>query len=54
MNIITPQELKLKIENKDVFQLIDIREDYDFDDYNIGGLNIPMDDIFNSLDKMFK
>ena len=54
MNIITPQELKLKIENKDVFQLIDIREDYDFDDYNIGGLNIPMDDIFNSLDKMDK
>jgi len=54
MNIITAQELMLKIENKEVFQLIDIREDYDFDDYNIGGLNIPMDDIFNSLDKMDK
>tara|TARA_B110000091_G_C13575476_1_gene374191 strand:+ start:446 stop:742 length:297 start_codon:yes stop_codon:yes gene_type:complete len=54
MNIITPQELKLKIENKDVFQLIDIREDYDFDELNIGGINIPMDDVFSSLDKVDK
>jgi rhodanese-related sulfurtransferase len=52
MNIITPQELKLKTENKDVFQLIDIREDYDFDDFNIGGINIPMDYVFSSLDKV--
>lgn len=52
MNIITPEDLKLKFENKDVFQLIDIREDYDFDDFNIGGINIPMDDVFSSLDKV--
>ena len=54
MNTITPQELKEKLENKDVFQLIDIREDYEFEDYNLGGLNIPMDDIFSSLDKIDK
>jgi len=52
MNTITPQDLKLKLENKDLFQLIDIREDYDFDDFNIGGINIPMDDVFSSLDKV--
>jgi len=52
MNTITPQDLKLKLENMDIFQLIDIREDYDFDDFNIGGINIPMDDVFSSLDKV--
>ncbi len=54
MNTITAQELKGKLENKDVFQLIDIREEYEFEDYNIGGINIPMDDIFSSLDKIDK
>ncbi|MGB0882436.1 MAG: rhodanese-like domain-containing protein [Vicingaceae bacterium] len=54
MNTITIQELKAKIENKAVFQLIDIREDYEYDDFNIGGINIPMDDIFSSLDQIDK
>lgn len=54
MNTITTQELKTKIDNKADFQLIDIREDYEFEDFNIGGINIPMEDIFNSLDKIDK
>lgn len=52
MNTVTPQELKVKINNKDNFQLIDIREDYEFEDYNLGGINIPMDNIFSSLDQI--
>ncbi len=54
MNTITPQELKNKLENKAILQLIDIREEYEFEDFNIGGINIPMDDIFSSLDKIDK
>jgi rhodanese-related sulfurtransferase len=52
MNTVTPQELKAKIDNKENFQLIDIREEYEFEDYNLGGTNIPMDNIFNSLDQI--
>lgn len=54
MNTITPLELKTKLDSKATFQLIDIREDYEFEDFNLGGINIPMDDIFSSLDKIDK
>jgi rhodanese-related sulfurtransferase len=54
MNIITPQELKQKIDNKDVFQLIDVREDYQFEEYNLGGINIPLAQVFSNLDKIDK
>lgn len=54
MKIITAQELKTKIDNNEDFQLIDIREDYEFDDINIGGINIPMDNIIESIDKIEK
>lgn len=52
MNTITAQELKAKIDNKEDFQLIDIREDYEYDDYNIGGENIPLDTVMSSTDKI--
>lgn len=52
MNIITVQELKAKIDSKEDFQLIDIREDYEFDDYNLGGENIPLDNVLASTDKI--
>ena len=52
MNIITAQELKTKFDNNDVFQLIDIREDYQYEEQNIGGLNIPMASVFESIDKI--
>lgn len=46
---ISAQTLKdyfLKGEN---FQLIDIREHYEFEAYNIGGINIPMDEVLANL-----
>ena len=52
--IITPKDLKEKISNKDDFQLIDVREDYEFEDFNIGGINIPLDEVFSSLEKISK
>jgi len=54
MNTITALELKAKIDSSEDFQLIDIRENYEFEDFNIGGINIPMDEVFNSLDKIAK
>lgn len=52
MNIITAQELKTKFDNNEKFQLIDVREDHDFEDFNIGGINIPLGQIFSSIDKI--
>ena len=54
MNTITAQELKSKIDNNDSFQLIDVREDYEYDNANIGGINIPLEDLLNSLDNIRK
>lgn len=54
MKEITPQELKqLKDENKD-FQLIDVREQYEFDEVNMNGELIPMGEIMDNTDKISK
>jgi rhodanese-related sulfurtransferase len=52
MKFLTAQELKAKFDNNEIFQLIDLRGDYEFEDYNIGGINIPLENIFNSLDQV--
>ncbi len=54
MNTITATELKAKIDNNEDFQLIDVREDYEYDTFNIGGDNIPLDSVMNSIDKIEK
>lgn len=54
MNSISPLALKEKIDNNDNFQLIDIRENYEFESFNIGGINIPLNQVFSTLDKIEK
>jgi len=43
--------LKLKTKN---IQIIDIREQYEFEEGHISKLNIPMDQILDSIDKIEK
>jgi rhodanese-related sulfurtransferase len=45
MKQISPPELKKKIDREADILLIDIREDWERDAFNIGGLHIPMADI---------
>ncbi|TXB66981.1 rhodanese-like domain-containing protein [Vicingus serpentipes] len=52
MKQITPQELKAKIDNKEDFELIDVREIYEYEDYNINGKHIPLGEVMNNLDKI--
>lgn len=52
MNTITVQELKAKADNKESYQLIDVREDFEFEAGNINGLHIPMGNISDSIDKI--
>lgn len=42
---ITVQELKKKQDAQDSFVLIDVRETYEHDEFNIGGKLIPLGDI---------
>ena len=52
MKEITVQELKSKIDNKEDFQLIDVRETFEYELVNIGGENIPMGNVMLELDKI--
>ena len=54
MNSITVAELKAKQDNKEDFQLIDIREGYELDICQIGGEHLPMGEILENLDKISK
>ena len=50
MKEITVQELKMKIDNKEDFQLIDVREVHEYDICNLGGELIPMGSILDKTD----
>ncbi len=52
MKSITVQELKQKIDNNEPHQLIDVREDYEYEAGNINGFHIPMGTIADSIDKI--
>jgi adenylyltransferase/sulfurtransferase len=47
MNQLTPPELKQWIATGKDFLLIDIRDDWERENYNIGGLHIPMGELFS-------
>jgi len=48
---ITVQELKEKLDNKEKFVFIDVRESYEFDEFNIGADLIPLGDITSAISK---
>ena len=54
MKNISPVDLKKMIDNKDDFQLIDIRDDYEIDICCIGGDKINMYSIPDNIDKINK
>lgn len=54
MKEVTVQELKKLKDSKADFQLIDVREEHELDVCKIDGEHIPMDDVFDNLDKISK
>ena len=54
MKIIRPKELKVKLENNDDIQIIDIREPYEYEDGALTDENIPLDKMMSSLNKIHK
>ena len=54
MKEVTVQELKQMIENKEDFQLIDVREDFEYETSNLDGLHIPLGGILLETEKIAK
>lgn len=52
MKEITVQELKQKIDNNEDFQLIDVRETFEYETSNLNGLNIPLGGLLIETDKV--
>ena len=54
MKEISVQELKQLIDEKKDFQLIDVREEHEFDEVNMKGELIPMGEVLDNVDKISK
>ena len=54
MKEITVQELKGKIDKKEDFQLIDVRETFEYEMSNLNGLNIPLAGVILEASKISK
>ncbi|MDB4922179.1 MAG: oxidase [Mucilaginibacter sp.] len=54
MKEISVQELKEKKDKGEDFQLIDVREDFEYEMSNLGGLSIPLSGILIEADKVEK
>jgi rhodanese-related sulfurtransferase len=52
MKEITVQELQTLRESGEPFQLIDVREEHEFETANLGGTLIPMGTIFDHVDQI--
>ena len=54
MKTITPEELVKWMNEKISIQLIDVRERYEHEDFNIGGTLIPLGELTQYLDNIEK
>ena len=54
MKEVTVQELKEMLDRNDEFQLIDVREPFEYEVSNLNGLNIPLAGIVIESDKIDK
>lgn len=52
MKEITPADFKKLVDSGEPYQLIDVREEYEFDISNIGGELIPMGEVLHNVDKI--
>jgi rhodanese-related sulfurtransferase len=49
---ITVQELKAKLDNKEEFLFIDVREPHEFEEFNIGARLIPLGTLPDALEEL--
>jgi rhodanese-related sulfurtransferase len=54
MKEISVKELKKLIDDKADFQLIDVREEHEFDEVNLNGKLIPMGEVMDRMEEISK
>ena len=52
MNDITVEELKEKLSSQDEYLFLDVREQHEYDDFNLGARLIPLGDLMGSMDDL--
>ncbi len=52
MKDITVEELKSRLDNEENIFVIDVREPYEYEEYNIGGELIPLGSLINTVDDL--
>ena len=54
MEDITVEELKERLEKKEDFVFVDVREEWEYEEDNLGALNIPLGALPHQLDEIDK
>ncbi|RMG76230.1 MAG: rhodanese-like domain-containing protein [Bacteroidetes bacterium] len=49
---ITVQELKKKLADKEDFVFIDVREPWEYEEFNLGARLVPLNDLLQNLDQL--
>ncbi len=49
---INVQELKEKLDQEEDFLFIDVREDYEYEEFNLGAKLIPLGDLMHAVDEL--
>lgn len=52
MQIITIEELKSRLDQGDKFHLIDVREPWEYEEFNIGAMNLPLSSFITTLPEL--
>ena len=52
MEDITVEDLKSRLDKNEKFVFLDVREDWEYDDDNLGAKNIPLGDLPSRLDEV--
>lgn len=52
MEEITVEEVKRRKDNNEELNIIDVREDYEYEEYNIGATLIPLDEMVDRMEEL--
>lgn len=52
MEDITVEDLKARLDNNEKFVFLDVREEWEYEDDNLGAKNIPLAELPNRLDEL--
>lgn len=54
MEDINVEDLKARLDKNEKFVFLDVREEWEYEDENLGAINIPLGDLPNRLDEIEK